>query len=133
MERAMSIEPGLAAKRVFAVTEDVSADRMGNPGFHVYSTPAMIGAFEATAVDAIAAHLDAGMGSVGTLVDIRHLAATPMGMTVTIEAKLVEVDGRRLVFAVEAHDEREQIGSGKHERFIVGTEKFLAKVAAKGN
>jgi fluoroacetyl-CoA thioesterase len=127
----MPIEPGLTARRSFTVTDDVSADRMGNPGFAVYSTPALVGAFEATAVDAIAAHLDAGKGSVGTYVDVRHLAATPMGMTVTIDAKLIDVDGRRLTFELEARDEMELIGSGKHERFVVDTVKFLAKVAAK--
>jgi fluoroacetyl-CoA thioesterase len=76
----------------------------------------------------VAPHLDEGYVTVGTVVNIRHLAATPIGQKVRAEAELIEVDGRRLVFKVEAYDERQKIGDGQHERFIVKLDKFLSRI-----
>ena len=79
----------------------------------------------------MAPHLDAGEGSVGTHVDVSHLAATPPGMTVTVDAECVEVSGRKVVFKVSAHDGMDLIGEGRHERVVVAWDRFNAKVAEK--
>ena len=114
------------------VTPELTADRWGNPGALVFSTPALLSLLEETAFRCVAPALSEGQGTVGTHVDMRHLAATPIGMTVTARAELTEVDGRRLVFKVEAQDAREPVASGTHERFIIGSmEKFLARAAEK--
>jgi fluoroacetyl-CoA thioesterase len=114
------------------VTPEVTADRYGNPGVAVFATPALIGLLEETAIGCIAPTLTEGQASVGTRVDVQHLAATPVGLKVTAHAELIEVDGRRLVFKVEARDERESIATGTHERFIVNSmQKFLARAQEK--
>ena len=97
----------------------------------VYATPAMIALMEGCASQSVAPYLDEGCGTVGTAVNIRHLAATPIGMKVYCESILTEVDGRRLLFNVKAYDETGLIGEGTHERFIINSEKFFAKVNAK--
>ncbi|MBV9231337.1 MAG: thioesterase, partial [Chloroflexi bacterium] len=79
---------------------------------------------------AVAESLDEGHVTVGTLVNVRHLAATPLGQQVRATAELIEVDGRRLLFNVEAYDEKQKIGEGQHERFIVNLERFLSRITA---
>jgi predicted thioesterase len=86
---------------------------------------------ESAAVDAVAGHLEAGMTTVGVHVDVRHLAATPVGMAVHAEATLLVVDGRSLTFRVSAHDARELVAEGTHRRFIVHRERFLQRAMAK--
>lgn len=116
------------------VTPELSADQLGNPGCDVFATPALISLLEETAIQCVASTLSAGQATVGTRVDVQHLAATPVGMTVTARADLIEVDGRRLVFKVEARDEVEPIATGTHERFILNSlARFLARAKAKGN
>ena len=115
-----------------AVTPEVTADHYGNPGVHVFATPALIALLEQTAIVCVQGNLAPGQGTVGTRIDVQHLAATPVGLVVRSRAKLVEIDGRRLVFEVEAEDERERIATGTHERFIVNSmEKFLNRAAEK--
>ena len=115
------------------VTADRTAAAMGVRGVEVFATPFMIGLMEDAAATVIAPHLPAGGSSVGTSVDVKHLAATPVGMTVRAEATLLETDGRRFLFAVEAWDDKEKIGEGRHERFAVpDLAKFLARVMKKG-
>lgn len=97
----------------------------------VFATPAMIALMEKTAYTSIEGELEAGMSTVGTLVNIKHLSATPTGMRVVCESELVEVDGRRLLFNVKAYDECGVIGEGTHERFIINSEKFLSKTNSK--
>ena len=97
----------------------------------VFATGFMIVLMEWTCAQLLAPHLDAGEGSLGTHVDVSHLAATPVGFTVNVEAELVAVDGRKLVFKVSAHDGKDLIGEGRHERVVVGWERFNAKVAEK--
>lgn len=91
----------------------------------------MIMVMENAALNAIKAYLDPGESAVGTHIDIRHLAATPVGMHVTGEAELIRVDGRRLEFNVSAKDEREQIGAGTHERMIVDVARLAQRLDAK--
>ncbi|MBI3943344.1 MAG: thioesterase family protein [Chloroflexi bacterium] len=126
------ISVGLSNEVERLVTHDTTAHVFGNTGVEVFATPALIALLEETAIGCIAAYLEEGQTSVGTHVDVRHLAATPLGMKVIARAELVEVEGRKLVFRVEARDEREQIASGTHERFIIQSlAKFLARAAAK--
>ena len=97
----------------------------------VFATGFMIVLMEWTCAQLLAPHLDAGEGSLGTHVDVSHLAATPVGFTVSVEAELVAVEGRKLAFKVSAHDGKDLIGEGRHERVVVGWERFNAKVAEK--
>ncbi len=127
----MEIQPGLRGEVSLVVGEEHTAARFGAGGVRVLGTPMMIGLMENAAFSALQPLLPAGQSSVGTRVDIRHLAATPVGMKVTATAELIEVDGRRLLFRVEARDERELIGEGQHERFIITLDRFLARVEEK--
>ena len=97
----------------------------------VFATGYMIILMEWTCTQLLAPHLDAGEGSVGTHVDVSHLAATLPGQTVTVDAELVEVKGRKLVFKVSAHYGIDLIGEGRHERVVVAWDRFNAKVAEK--
>ena len=122
---------GIKGTQTIKVTEENTAATMGSGTLAVFATPAMIALMEKTAYVSVQNELDEGCGSVGTLLNVKHLAATPVGMTVTCESELVEIDNRRLVFTVKAYDEKGLIGEGTHERFIVQNEKFLAKTNAK--
>jgi len=97
----------------------------------VFSTPMMVLAMENAALNAIKPYLEAGESAVGTVVDVRHLAATPVGHDVTAEAEVTGVDGRRVTFKVSACDEREEIGSGTHERMVVDLVRLSQRLAAK--
>ena len=123
--------PGLTGETETTVTESNTAARLGSGVVPVFGTPALVGLMEGAAVRAVAEHLPPGQTSVGGRIDVRHLAPTPVGMCVHARAELVKVEGRRLVFHVEAWDEAEQIGTATHERFIIDEEKFVAKANAK--
>jgi fluoroacetyl-CoA thioesterase len=97
----------------------------------VFATPMMIMAMENAALNAIRGYLDAGESAVGTAIDVRHLAATPVGHEVTAEAEVTGVDGRRVTFNVRARDESEDIGSGTHERLVIDRNRFEQRLAAK--
>ena len=128
----MPLTEGLTAETDVVVEDHLTADRMGNPGFKVLSTPALVQLFEAASIQAIAPHQDVPVtGSVGTRIEVEHVAATPIGMHVRCTAKVVNVDGRRVSFTLEAHDEKELIGKGTHQRFLVDPAKFLARVEVK--
>lgn len=129
----MEIRPGATAEVEIPVTADRTADAMGNKGVMVLATPCLVGLLEEAAIAAVRAHLPAGAATVGTLVEMRHLAPTPVGMKVRARATLSETDGRRFLFQVEAHDELEKIAEGRHERFLVpNLEKFLERAMKKG-
>jgi predicted thioesterase len=113
------------------VSEEITAHRLGNVGFHVLATPIIVAWFEEAARTLAAAHLEPGLGTVGSLITARHLAATPVGMGVRVTATLREMDGRRLLFDLEAYDDKEKIAEGQNERFVVNLERFLNKVAQK--
>jgi fluoroacetyl-CoA thioesterase len=97
----------------------------------VFATPMMIMTMENAALNAIRSYLDPGESAVGTAVDIRHLAATPVGHEVTAEAEVTGVDGRRIAFNVRARDENEEIGNGTHERMVVDMRRLDQRLAAK--
>ncbi|MBN2303586.1 MAG: thioesterase family protein [Anaerolineae bacterium] len=126
-----TLQPGLTGEVTITVTDDLTAVAFGSGTVRVYGTPALIALLEEAAIRAVHDHLPDGQITVGTRLDVQHLAATPVGMTVTATATLKEIDGRRLVFEVEASDAVERIGAGTHERFIVDLARFQAKVNAK--
>lgn len=97
----------------------------------VFATAFMVGFVEETCVAALERHLEPGQRTVGTRVDLSHEAATPIGMTVTVEVELVEVEGKRLRFKVEARDDKDVIGRGHHDRFVIDEAKFMARLEAK--
>ena len=125
------IEAGITGKRETVVTEELTARVMGSGELDVYATPAMIALMEETAYKSVSGNLEEGMGSVGTKMEVEHVSASPVGMKITCETKLIEADGRKLVFSVEAYDEKGLIGKGIHERFIVHNQKFQEKADAK--
>ena len=127
------LEAGITGTSTVTVNEANTAKTMGSGTLDVFATPAMIALMEKTCWESVAAQLEEGSGTVGTLLEIRHNAPTPVGMEVRCESKLLEVDGRRLVFEVKAYDAKGLIGEGRHERFIINNEKFQAKANAKGN
>ena len=122
---------GLKGHLEQTVTEEVTADRIGSGLVKVFATPMMIALIEQTCNESVVPFLEEGQGTVGTHVDVSHCAATPVGMRVWCDSELVEIDRRRLVFAVKAYDECGLIGEGRHERFIIDSAKFQAKIDAK--
>lgn len=125
------MEIGIKGRKEIIVTEKESAKSLGSGLLDVYATPAMIALMEGCASESVSSYLDEGCGTVGTMVNIKHLAATPLGMKVWCESELIETEGRRLLFSVKAYDEVGLIGEGTHERFVIVNDKFFAKVNAK--
>lgn len=123
----MAVTVGITGEATTVVVHENTAAAVGAGGVEVFGTPMMIALMENAAWEAVADHLDAGFVTVGTLVNVKHLAATPLGQRVRATAELIEIDGRRLVFKVEAYDEKQKIGEGIHERFIVHLDRFLQK------
>ncbi|MBI4587928.1 MAG: thioesterase family protein [Candidatus Rokubacteria bacterium] len=129
----MDVQPGATAEVEITVTADRTADAMGNKGVMVLATPHLIGLLENSAIAVVQPHLPPGAATVGTMVEMRHLAATPVGMRIKAKATLLETDGRRFLFQVEASDEIEKVAEAKHERFLVpNLEKFLSRAMGKG-
>ncbi len=125
------LEIGIKGSGEAMVTEALTAKAMGSGELPVYATPAMAALIEETAWKSVAPALEPGQGTVGTKLDISHLAATPLGRKVRCETELIEIDRRRLVFSAAVFDEAGKIGEGAHERFIVDNGKFLAKANAR--
>lgn len=125
------LEIGMKGHLERTVTEDLSAKVWGSGAVDVYGTPCMIALVEETAWRSVQDGLEPGQATVGTKLDIAHIAATPIGMRVRCETELTEIDRRRLVFSVIAYDEAGKIAEGTHERFVVDVEKFQAKANAK--
>jgi len=122
---------GLIGEASIVVSNEVTARHMGSGAVAVFATPEMVRLMERAAVNGLAPHLAAGQQSVGTMVNVKHLAATPVGATVTAQAELLSVEGRRLLFKVSAHDGTDLIGEGTHERALIDLAKFEQRVAAK--
>ena len=127
------LKEGIKGTNEIIVTKELSAQNVGSGLLPVYATPSMIALMENTAFESVAQYLDEGCGTVGTSLNVKHVAATPIGMKVTCETELVKVDGRALTFEVKAYDECGLIGEGVHERFIITEEKFLSKTNDKLN
>jgi fluoroacetyl-CoA thioesterase len=127
----MSIPIGARREEKVLVTGEVAIDFLGLDGPRVLSTPDMIRFMEMTCRNLILGYLEKGYDSVGTRVDVRHLAAAPIGMSVTFRAEVISVDDRRVTCKVEAEDEKEKIGEGTHERAVINVARFATRMAAK--
>jgi len=125
------LTPGLRGEARVVVREEDTAQHLGSGNVAVLATPRMIALMEKASVKAVDHLLPPGQATVGSEIRVRHLAATPQGMEVTVRSELVEVEGRRLTFKVEAFDEREKIGEGTHIRFVIDLDRFREKVKAK--
>ena len=131
MNLSQLIEPGAAGKAELVVGEQHTAPRVGSGKVRVLATPVMINLIESATLDALDRLLPPGYQSLGTHLDVRHIAATPVGMKVSASVKILKVEGRTVYFEVEARDEKELIGDGTHERVVVNVEKFDLRVARK--
>jgi fluoroacetyl-CoA thioesterase len=125
-----SLKTGLELSKSLIVDEARCIGFMGKEGM-VYATPRMVSDVEYACRDFLLAHLDPGEDSVGAHVSIDHLAATPLGLSVEISARVAEVDRRKITFEFSVKDPLEQIGRGKHVRFVVETAKTRERLAAK--
>lgn len=125
------MQTGIKGKETLLVTEANTALAMGSGTLPVFATPAMAALMEHTAYTSLEPYLEEGQGTVGTLLDIRHTAPTPVGMTVTCETTLTEIDRKRLVFQVTVSDSKGMIGEGVHERFLIDNQRFLSKAKEK--
>jgi fluoroacetyl-CoA thioesterase len=131
-EDAMPLAPGLIGELTHVVEESDTARSSGGESLPpVFSTPRLISWLERSAHTAILPCLAEGQTSVGSLVNVRHLAATPVGFTVRFRAELLEVDGRRLRFKVEAWDDVDKVAEGEHERYIIDTARFVERLEKK--
>lgn len=129
-ERRM-LEVGIKGHQEMTVTDEFTAKAMGSGVMDVFATPAMLALMEKTAFTSVADYLSPGCGTVGTKVDIEHVASSPVGMKITCDSELTAVEGRKLIFRVEAYDEKGLIGRGTHERFLVESQKFQEKTDRK--
>jgi fluoroacetyl-CoA thioesterase len=127
----MDLAVGLRGTATARVTEALTARVLGSGDVPVYGTPAMVALLEAAAMEALRGRLGPDETTVGTRLDVTHLAATPVGAAVHAEATLTAVEGRALTFAVVAFDAHEKIGEGVHQRAVVLRSRFLARLAAK--
>jgi predicted thioesterase len=125
------IQIGMKASAELVVGEEHTAPRVGSGKVHVLATPVMINLFEAAALAAVEEYLSPGFQSLGTVLNVRHIAATPVGMRVRATAEVVGVEKRTIHFRVEARDERDLIGDGTHERVVVNVQKFDQRVQEK--
>jgi predicted thioesterase len=135
LEKTMSstdkLKPGLKGTSQLLVAEEHTAPRVGSGRVHVLATPVMINVIEAAALAAIEHLLPQGYQSLGTRLDIRHFAATPVGMRVRAEVEIDKVEGRSVTFRVSVADEKEPIGDGTHERMVVNVSRFDARIQDK--
>ena len=130
-ETRSALQPGRIGTSTLIVAEQHTAPKLGSGRAPVFASPAMVALIEAAAVACVEDHLAQGQETLGTHLDVEHIAATPAGLKVTATAELIEVVGRKLVFKVEARDAREPIGRGRNTRVVVDSARFRAKVAAK--
>ncbi|HYR40698.1 MAG TPA: thioesterase family protein [Methylomirabilota bacterium] len=128
----MPLAPGLTGEFEQLVTPELTADALGNKGVQVFATPFVINLMELTCNAVMKPELPAGFATVGTMVEMKHLAATPVGMKVRAKATVLETDGKRCLFEITVWDETEKIAEGRHERFVVpNLKKFLSRAMSK--
>lgn len=125
------LKVGMKFTREVEVVNELTADAVHSGGLPVFATPMMIGLMENASWSLAEECMEEGYSTVGTLVNVKHVSATPVGATVRAETELTDIDGRRLVFKVAAYDDKGLIGEGTHERFIINTDKFMSKTLTK--
>ncbi len=125
------LSTGIKGAQSVTVDEERTAEYMGSGDLPVFATPAMIALIERTASESVRPYLELGSSTVGTRLDVSHISATPIGMTVVCETELVEIDRRRLVFSVRVYDSEGDVGTGNHERFVVDSARFMEKAELK--
>ncbi len=128
----MSLTIGLKKEVAGVSTAETSAVAMGSGSLKVLATPSMIALMERAASELVDENLSSEQTSVGISLNVKHIAATPIGLKLRAEATITSIEGRKIIFDVRAFDEREEIGSGTHERFIVDRKKFQSKADGKG-
>lgn len=126
-----NLKVGMTGEASVIVNASNTALKFGSGAVNVYATPAMIGLMENASINAVDRHLPEGYATVGTKIEIKHMAATPIGMKVMANAEVIEIDGLKIKFKVEAFDEKEKIGEGKHNRYIVKLSDFSRKAESK--
>ncbi len=129
---SFDLKIGMTAQVEKVVGEDDTAVKFGSGGVRVFATPMMIALMENAALNAVDPHLGEGFATVGLSLNVKHMAATPVGMKVSAKAELSGIEGKKLTFTVEAYDEQEKIGEGTHERYIIELSKFLDRTGRKG-
>ncbi len=125
------VKPGLSSEEIFTVEERHLAPHIGSGSARVLATPSMIAFMEGLSHRLLAKHIPDGYSSVGVLVNVRHLAPTPLGKQVRVRTEALAVEGILVTFKVEAWDEKEQIGIGEHQRAVIDHARFLKRVEAK--
>lgn len=125
------LKTGIKGIQKTQVSEENTAKAMESGTLDVFATPAMVALMELTAWKSVAPYLEDGTGTVGSYLDIHHNSPTPVGMTVTCESELIQIEGRKLTFRLTAKDDSGIIGEGTHERFLIDNEKFSRKAAGK--
>lgn len=126
-----ALDVGLRGTATIRVTPQNTALALGSGDVPVFGTPSLVALLETAAVNALAGRLGPGETTVGTWIEVSHLAATPIGLEVQAEAELVGIEGRKLTFAVVAHDNQTKVGECRHQRMIVARDRFLAKAQGK--
>lgn len=129
----MELKKGIKGEVEITVAREYTALEAGSGGVPVLATPMLVLLMEKAAIEALEGRVDQGQTTVGTALNIKHLAATPIGMKVRALARLEKVYLPRLFFRVEAFDEEEKVGEGEHQRFVIDRERFMEKVEAKGS
>lgn len=128
---AERLSPGVVFTRTMRLTDEHAARHLTGRGVKVFSTPEMVRFMERCVVDGLQPYLAPGQNAVGIRVDIKHLAPTPIGMEVTVECRLIDIDRRKLSFAFEVRDDVETIGAGRYDSFIVDQERQQQRLGAK--
>lgn len=131
MDFSTYIQVGITSEKAFLVEQQYSAQQAGSGGLPVLATPWMIAFMENNAFNMLEERLPEGYTSVGVLVEVRHLAPTPLDKLVRVQVEITSVEGPRVYFDVQAWDEHEQIGSGRHQRVIIDQQRFLNRVRQK--
>jgi fluoroacetyl-CoA thioesterase len=131
MELSSSVVPGLTGTAEIVVGTRDTAPHVGSGKIGVLATPIMVNLMEAAALQAVERFMPPGYQTVGTHLDVKHFAATPVGLRVIARAELVKIEGRTLTFRLRAEDEREPIGEGVHERLIINVERFDLRMQKK--
>lgn len=131
MEYQKTIHQGLTREETFTVEEEHAALHVGSGGSRVLATPWMIAFMERVAYRLLVEHLAQGESSVGVLVNVRHLAPTPIGSTIRVKAEVDKIENTQVTFNVAAWDQIEKVGEGSHRRVVIDEERFLRRVSAK--